>query len=177
MKITDSLIEIYCGHERISSHKRFPSYARNKYDTYPEDIPDLRNVNVYQMFENGGTIDVTAPDGTVTTLSSGDFTAAEGSLDVTLSASYLEGMEDGDYTMTVTFVVAPGYEKTSAPSSFTVVSPAPAGSDSPATVESIALVVLSNILTKSSSCSSRLPARSTPSAAGEWQSNGIFYDS
>ena len=80
-------------------------------------------------------------------------------------------------TMTVTFVVAPGYEKTSAPSSFTVVSPAPAGSDSPATVESIALVVLSNILTKSSSCSSRLPARSTPSAAGEWQSNGIFYDS
>ena len=80
-------------------------------------------------------------------------------------------------TMTVTFVVAPGYEKTSAPSSFTVVSPAPAGSDSPATVESIALVVLSNILTKSSSCSSRLPARFTPSAAGEWQSNGIFYDS
>ena len=113
----------------------------------------------------------------MTTLSSGDFTAAEGSLDVTLSASYLEGMEDGDYTMTVTFVVAPGYEKTSAPSSFTVVSPAPAGSDSPATVESIALVVLSNILTKSSSCSSRFPARSTPSAAGEWQSNGIFYDS
>ena len=89
----------------------------------------------------------------------------------------VEGMEDGDYTMTVTFVVAPGYEKTSAPSSFTVVSPAPAGSESPATVESIALVVLSNILTKSSSCSSRLPARSTPSAAGEWQSNGIFYDS
>ena len=40
LKITDSLIEIYCGHERISSHKRFPSYARNKYDTYPEDIPE-----------------------------------------------------------------------------------------------------------------------------------------
>lgn len=40
LKITDSMIEIYCGHERISSHKRFPSYARNKYDTYPEDIPE-----------------------------------------------------------------------------------------------------------------------------------------
>lgn len=34
------MIEIYCGHERISSHKRFPSYARNRYDTYPEDIPE-----------------------------------------------------------------------------------------------------------------------------------------
>ena len=120
-----------------------------------KDWPDLRRVNVYEMFtQNGGTIDVTAPDGTVTPLGAGDFSASEGSLYVTLSASYLEGMEDGDYTMTVTFVVAPGYEKTSAPSSFTVVSPAPAGSDSPATVESIALVVLSNILTKSSSCSS-----------------------
>ena len=40
LKITDSVIEIYCGHERISSHKRFPSYVRNKYDTYPEDIPE-----------------------------------------------------------------------------------------------------------------------------------------
>lgn len=108
-----------------------------------EDVPDPRNVNVYQMFENGGTIDVTAPDGTVTTLSSGDFTAAEGSLDVTLSADYLEGLEDGDYTMTVTFVVAPDYEKTSAPASFTVSSPAPAGSDSPATGESIALISVS----------------------------------
>ena len=40
LKITDSIIEIYCGHERISSHKRFPSYVRNRYDTYPEDIPE-----------------------------------------------------------------------------------------------------------------------------------------
>ena len=40
LKITDSMIEIYCGHERISSHKRFPSYVRNRYDTYPEDIPE-----------------------------------------------------------------------------------------------------------------------------------------
>ena len=40
LKITDSVIEIYCGHERISSHKRFPSYVRNRYDTYPEDIPE-----------------------------------------------------------------------------------------------------------------------------------------
>lgn len=34
------MIEIYCGHERISTHKRFPSYVRNRYDTYPEDIPE-----------------------------------------------------------------------------------------------------------------------------------------
>ena len=40
LKITDSVIEIYCGNERISSHKRFPSYVRNRYDTYPEDIPE-----------------------------------------------------------------------------------------------------------------------------------------
>ena len=40
LKITDSMIEIYCGHERISSHKRFPGYVRNRYDTYPEDIPE-----------------------------------------------------------------------------------------------------------------------------------------
>ncbi|WP_242837738.1 Mu transposase domain-containing protein [Ruminococcus albus] len=40
LKITDSMIEIYCGHERISSHKRFPSYVRNRYDTYLEDIPE-----------------------------------------------------------------------------------------------------------------------------------------
>ena len=40
LKVTDSMIEIYCGHERISSHKRFPSYVRNRYDTYPEDIPE-----------------------------------------------------------------------------------------------------------------------------------------
>ena len=105
------------------------------------------------------------------------FSRLIGKHDVTLSAEYLEGLKDGNYTLTVTFVVAPYYTKVSAPASFTVSSPAPAGSDSPATVESIALVVLSNILTKSSSCSSRLPARSTPSAAGEWQSNGIFYDS
>ena len=30
LKVTDSMIEIYCGHERISSHKRFPSYVRNR---------------------------------------------------------------------------------------------------------------------------------------------------
>lgn len=40
LKITDSVIEIYYGHERISSHKRFPSYVRNRYDTYPGDIPE-----------------------------------------------------------------------------------------------------------------------------------------
>ena len=40
LKITDSVIEIYCDHERISSHKRFPSYVRNRYDTCPEDIPE-----------------------------------------------------------------------------------------------------------------------------------------
>ena len=118
-----------------------------KFDKEDKDILDLRNVNVYQMFTNNrGSVNVTAPDGTVTTLSSGDFTAAEGSLDVTLSAAYLEGLGDGDYTMTVTFVVAPDYEKTSAAAVFTVSSPAPAGSDSPSTGESVLLISVSAVL-------------------------------
>ena len=103
-----------------------------------KDIPDLRNVNVYQMFRNGGTIEVTDANGNVTTLGAGDFSASEGSLDVTLSTEYLEGLEEGNYAMTVTFVVAPDYLMTGAPASFTVSSPAPAGSDSPATGESAA---------------------------------------
>ena len=111
-----------------------------------ENVPDLKNVNVYEMFQNGGTIDVTAPDGTVTTLGASDFTAAEGSLDVTLSAEYLEGLENGNYTLTVTFVVAPDYEKTSAPASFTVASPAPSSTDTPATGEGIWLVSVSLVL-------------------------------
>ena len=40
LKITDSMIEIYFGHECISSHNRFPCYVRNRYNTYPEDIPE-----------------------------------------------------------------------------------------------------------------------------------------
>lgn len=116
-----------------------------KYDK--EDIPDLKKVDVYQMFtNNGGSVNVTAPDGTVTTLGAGDFTPSEGSLDVTLSAGYLEGLKDGDYTMTVTFVVAPDYEKTSAAAVFTVSSPAPAGSDSPSTGESVLLISVSAVL-------------------------------
>ena len=116
-----------------------------KYDK--EDIPDLKNVDVYQMFtNNGGSVNVTAPDGTVTTLGAGDFTPSEGSLDVTLSAGYLKGLKDGDYTMTVTFVVAPDYEKTSAAAVFTVSSPAPAGSDSPSTGESVLLISVSAVL-------------------------------
>ena len=74
------------------------------------------------------------------------FSRLIGKHDVTLSAEYLEGLKDGNYTLTVTFVVAPYYTKVSAPASFTVSSPAPAGSDSPATGESIALILLCTVL-------------------------------
>ena len=109
--------------------------------------PDLKKVNVYEMFtSNDGTVNVTAPDGTVTTLGAGDFTPSEGSLNVTLAAEYLEGLEDGNYSLTVTFVVAPDYPKTSAPATFTIGSPAPAGSDSPDTGESVMAMTFAVVL-------------------------------
>ncbi len=40
LKVTDSTVKIIISYKRISSHKRLPSYVHNKYDTYPEDIPE-----------------------------------------------------------------------------------------------------------------------------------------
>ena len=111
-----------------------------------KDVPDLRNVNVYEKFTNGGFVTVTAPNGDQTVLSAGDFTAAEGSLDLTLSTDYLDGLEDGDYSLTVTFIVAPDYPKTSSSASFSVSSPAPSGTDTPDTGESVLLITVSIVL-------------------------------
>jgi len=40
LKVTDTLVEIYCKQERISTHKRFPDYVSNQWSTHPEDMPD-----------------------------------------------------------------------------------------------------------------------------------------
>jgi len=43
VKLTDSMVEIYNNHQRISTHPRFPLYASNKYATRKEDMPDAFN--------------------------------------------------------------------------------------------------------------------------------------
>ncbi|MBP8641019.1 MAG: IS21 family transposase [Oscillospiraceae bacterium] len=40
LKVTDTLVEIYCKQERISTHKLFPDYVSNQWSTHPEDMPD-----------------------------------------------------------------------------------------------------------------------------------------
>lgn len=39
LKITDTLLEVYCDYERIASHHRFPATARNQYSTCKEHMP------------------------------------------------------------------------------------------------------------------------------------------
>lgn len=136
-----------------------------------KDITDLKNVNVYQMFRNGGTIEVTDASGTVTTLGAGDFSASEGSLDVTLSTEYLEGLEEGNYTLTVTFVVAPDYTMTSAPATFTVAAPsptdAPASTDAPATGESAAAIAAAAVLMTLATCGAAYAVRRRRAVSAE----------
>ena len=43
VKLTDSIIEIYNNHQRISTHPRFPLYVSNHYATHKEDMPDAFN--------------------------------------------------------------------------------------------------------------------------------------
>lgn len=40
LKLTDSLVEIYCKGERIATHHRIPEYLSNQWPTYPEYMPD-----------------------------------------------------------------------------------------------------------------------------------------
>jgi hypothetical protein len=40
LKVTESLVEIYHGGERIDTHSRFPDYVTNGWSTHPEDMPD-----------------------------------------------------------------------------------------------------------------------------------------
>ncbi len=43
VKLTDSIVEIYNRHQRISTHPRLPLYVSNKYSTHKEDMPDAFN--------------------------------------------------------------------------------------------------------------------------------------
>ena len=94
-------------------------------------------VNVFRCFDQGGTVTVTGPGNYRKVLSGSDFGAEEGSLKLTLKASYLEELAPGQYSLVVTFVVASDYPTVdSKPASFSVAVPTPAGTDSPDTGES-----------------------------------------
>jgi hypothetical protein len=43
LKVTDSLVEIYLGSERIYTHLKFPKYAKYKWATIKEHMPDQFN--------------------------------------------------------------------------------------------------------------------------------------
>ena len=40
LRITDTLVEIYLGGERIATHRAFPPHARNRYSTIAADLPE-----------------------------------------------------------------------------------------------------------------------------------------
>ena len=40
LKVTDTLLEIYYHHERLTTHRRLPDYVTNQWSTHPEDMPD-----------------------------------------------------------------------------------------------------------------------------------------
>ena len=110
------------------------------------DRKDMDDAVIYQHFlDAGSVVKVTGGNGYEKTLESGDFEASDGLLVIKLTASYLSTLAPGEYKLTATFLID-GTLFESAPASFTVSSPAPAGSDSPATGESIALILLCTVL-------------------------------
>ena len=40
LKVTDTVLEIFCNNERIATHNKFPEYVTNKYSTHTEDMPE-----------------------------------------------------------------------------------------------------------------------------------------
>ena len=40
LKITGSVLEIYCGSSRLTTHRLFPGYVSNQYSTHKSDLPD-----------------------------------------------------------------------------------------------------------------------------------------
>lgn len=40
LRVTDTVVEIYLGGERLATHRAFPAYARNRYSTKPADLPE-----------------------------------------------------------------------------------------------------------------------------------------
>lgn len=73
-----------------------------------------------------------------------DYTAEPGSIEITLSAEYLEGLSTGEHTLKVELTV------TNVEHTFTVT--APASTDTPSTGESIAWVVCSAVLMALAAC-------------------------
>ena len=43
IRITDTLLEVYYNHERISTHTKFPTYRSNAWSTHKIDMPDEYN--------------------------------------------------------------------------------------------------------------------------------------
>ena len=111
------------------------------------DRMDTDDADIYQHFlDAGSVVKVTGGNGYEKTLDSGDFEASEGSLVITLTASYLSTLAPGEYKLTATFLIdETAFE--SAPVTFTVAASGGTGdspaTDTPATGESIALISVS----------------------------------
>jgi len=43
IRYTDTVVEIYLDHQRISTHPKFPDYVENEYHTHEKDMPDAFN--------------------------------------------------------------------------------------------------------------------------------------
>lgn len=42
LRVTESVVEVFLGGERLSTHPLFPPYARNRYSTHEADLPEGR---------------------------------------------------------------------------------------------------------------------------------------
>ena len=42
LRVTEGKVEVFSGGERVATHPRFPSYARNRYSTRGSDMPEGR---------------------------------------------------------------------------------------------------------------------------------------
>lgn len=40
LRVSESLVEIYCKNERVATHKRFPYYVKEQWSTHEEDLPE-----------------------------------------------------------------------------------------------------------------------------------------
>ena len=40
LKITGTVLKIYCGSSRLTTHRLFPGYVSNQYSTHKSDLPD-----------------------------------------------------------------------------------------------------------------------------------------
>lgn len=42
LRVTDTVLEIYLGGERLATHPLFPAYVRNRYSTHEADLPEAK---------------------------------------------------------------------------------------------------------------------------------------